>query len=71
MFLQMWEIYQIICKCLKNIEDYNPSTKRNVLMVFGDMIAVMLTELIISNRNLNIYLFLLDNFIFLYLKVLG
>ena len=40
-------------------------------MVFGDMIAVMLTELIISNRNLNIYLFLLDNFIFLYLKVLG
>ena len=40
-------------------------------MVFGDMIAVMLTELIISNNNLNIYLFLLDNFIFLYLKVLG
>ena len=40
-------------------------------MVFGDMIAVMLTELIISNSNLNIYLFLLDNFIFLYLKVLG
>ena len=40
-------------------------------MVFGDMIAVMLTELIISNRNLNIYIFLLDNFIFLYLKVLG
>ena len=40
-------------------------------MAFDDMIAVMLTELIISNRNLNIYIFLLDNFIFLYLKVLG
>ena len=40
-------------------------------MAFDDMVAVMLTELIISNRNLNIYIFLLDNFIFLYLKVLG
>ena len=32
----------------KNIEEYNPSTKCNVLIVFDDMIADM-----ISNKNFN------------------
>ena len=47
----------------KNIEDYNPITKRKVLIVFDDMIADMInnkklnpvvTELFIRGRKLNI-----------------
>ena len=47
----------------KNIEDYNPGKKRNVLIVFDDMIADMIdkkklnpvvTELFIRGRKLNI-----------------
>ena len=47
----------------KNIEDYNPTKKRNVLIVFDDMIADMnnnkklnpvVTELFIRGRKLNI-----------------
>ena len=47
----------------KNIEDYNPIKKRNVLIIFDDMIADMInnkklnsvvTELFIRGRKLNI-----------------
>ena len=47
----------------KNIEDYNPGKKRNILKVFDDMIADMInnkklnpvvTELFIRGRKLNI-----------------
>ena len=46
----------------KNIEDYNPTKKRKVLIVFDDMIADMInnnklnpiTELLIRGRKLNI-----------------
>ena len=47
----------------KNIEDYNPDRKRNVLIVFDDMIADMInnkkvnpivTKLFIRGRKLNI-----------------
>ena len=47
----------------KNTEDYNPLTKRKVLIVFDDMIADMInnnklnpivTELFIRGRKLNI-----------------
>ena len=49
----------------KNIEEYNPNKKRNILIVFDDMIADMLsdtnfnpivTELFIRGRKLNISL---------------
>ena len=49
----------------KNIEKYNPNKKRKILIVFGDMIADMLsnkkfnpivTELFIRGRKLNISL---------------
>ena len=49
----------------KNIEDYNPDKKREVLIVFDDMIADMInnkklnpkvTELFIRGRKLNISL---------------
>ena len=48
----------------KNIEDGNPDKKREVLIVFGDMIADMInnkklnpivTELFIRGRKLNIF----------------
>ena len=45
----------------KNIEEYNTSRKRNVLIVFNDMIPntinnekVVVTELLIRGRKLNI-----------------
>ena len=47
----------------KNIENYNPGTKRKILIVFADMIADMInnkklnpvvTELFIRGRKLNI-----------------
>ena len=49
----------------KNIEEYNPIKKRNVLIVFDDMIADMInnnklnpivTELFIRTRKLNIFI---------------
>ena len=54
----------------KNIEEYNPNKKRQILIVFDDMIADMLsnekfnpivTELFIRGRKLNISLVLLCN----------
>ena len=42
----------------ENIEEYNPSKKRKILIVFDDIIADMLsnkkTELFIRGRKLNI-----------------
>ena len=42
----------------ENIEEYNPSKKRKILIVFDDIIADMLsskkTELFIGGRKLNI-----------------
>ena len=58
----------------QNIEDYNPNKKRKVLIAFDDMIDdilvnkklnLIVTELFIRDRKLNIYFFLLDNFILL------
>ena len=52
-------------KIYKNIEEYNPSKKRKILIVFDNMIADMLsndkgnpivTELVIRDRKLNISL---------------
>ena len=49
----------------KNIEDYNPDSKRKVLIVFDDMIADMInnkkinpivTELFIRGRKLNVFI---------------
>ena len=49
----------------KNVEEYNPNKKREILIVFGDMIADILsnkklnsivTELLIKDRQLNISL---------------
>ena len=54
----------------KNIEEYNPNKKRQILIVFDDMIADMLsnekfnpivTELFIRGRKVNISLVLLCN----------
>ena len=59
----------------KNIEDYNPGKKRNVLIVFNDMIADMInnkklnpivTELFIGGRKLNILIVFITQ---LYFKV--
>ena len=53
----------------KNIEEYNPNKKRNILIVFDDMIADMpsneklnpiATELFIRVRKLSISLILLS-----------
>ena len=55
----------------KNIEEYNPNKKWKILIVFGDMIADML-----SNKKLNpvvtelFLLFLLHNVILLFKKIL-
>ena len=58
----------------QNIEDYNPNKKRKILIAFDDMIDdilvnkklnLIVTELFIRDRKLNIYFFLLDNFILL------
>ena len=49
----------------KNIEEYNPNKKRKILIIFGDIIADMLsnkklnpivTELFIRDKKLNISL---------------
>ena len=58
----------------QNIEDYNPNKKRKILIAFDDMIDdilvnkklnLIVTELFIRDRKLNIYFFLLDHFILL------
>ena len=50
----------------QNIEDYNPNKKRKVLIAFDDMIDdilvnkklnLIVTELFIRDRKLNIYFF--------------
>ena len=60
----------------KNIEDYNPGKKRNVLMIFDNMIADMInnkklnpavTELFIRGRKLSISIVFITQ---LYVKVL-
>ena len=57
----------------ENIDEYNPSIKRKILIIFDDMIAeymlsnkkinLMETELFIRDKKLNISLFLLRNLI--------
>ena len=63
----------------KNIEECNPNKNRKILIVFDDMIADMpsnkklnlvLNELFITGRKLNISLFLLRHVIFLFRKIL-
>ena len=64
----------------ENIDDYNPSRKlQAILIVFDDMIAdimankkfqVIINELFIRWRKLNISLFLSHNIIFLFQKIL-
>ena len=62
----------------KNIDDYNPSSRRKILIVFDDMIAGIMTnkkfqaiikELFIRCRKLNIHSFLSHNLIFLLQKM--
>ena len=65
----------------KNIEEYNQSQKYNLLIVFDDMVAHMisnkklspiLAELFIRGRELNISIFISHtNFIVKYQKMLG
>ena len=64
---------------IKNIEEYNPNKKRKISFVFDDMIVDILsnkklcpivTELFIRGRKLNIFLFLLQNLMLLYQKIL-
>ena len=61
----------------KNFEESNLNEKYEILIVFDDMIVYILsnkslnpivTELFIKVDNLTIFLFLLQNFIFLYQK---
>ena len=63
----------------KNIE-YNPNTKRTILIVFDDMIADMLSnkninpvviELFISGRKLNIFLVFITQSNLLYQRILS
>ena len=58
----------------KNIEERNPNKKRKILAVFDDLMSdilsneklnLIVTELSIRDRNLNIFLFLLCNLILL------
>ena len=61
----------------ENIEEYNPNKKQEILFVFDDMIAGMLsnknlnpivTELFIRGRKLNISLTFITQFYFAVLK---
>ena len=63
----------------KNIEEYNPNKKRKILIVFDDMISDMLsnkkrnlivTELLIRGRKINIFLFSSHNLISMYRNIL-
>ena len=62
----------------QNIDDYNPSRKRKILIVFDDMIAdimsnkkfqAIIKELFIRCRKLNISLFLSHSHIFMFQKM--
>ena len=62
----------------KNIEDYNPDKKRNVLIVFDDMIVDMInkkklnpivTELFFRCRKVNISIILITQTISLFQKI--
>ena len=62
----------------KNIEEYNPSRKSNVLIVLHHMISDMIsykkfspivTKLFIRGRKLNTFMFLLHNLISKYQKM--
>ena len=64
---------------IKNIEEYNSNKKRKISLVYDDMIVDILsnkkfcpivTELFIRGRKLNIFLFLLQNLMLLYQKIL-
>ena len=66
-------------KVYKNIEGYNPNTKRKILIVFDDMIADMrsnkrlhpiITELFVRGRKLNISLAFITHLISLLQKLL-
>ena len=55
----------------KYIEEYNPNTMRQILLIFDHMIASMIfnqklnpvvTKIYIRGRKLNIFLFLLHNY---------
>ena len=61
----------------KNIEERNPNKKRKILAFFDDLMSdilsneklnLIVTELSIRDRNLNIFLFLLCNLILLWQK---
>ena len=63
---------QTIDYVYENLEDYNPTKKRRVLIVFDDMVADMesnkklspiVTEWFLRGRKLNIYSFLYHNLI--------
>ena len=63
----------------KNIEEYNPNKKCEILIVFDDMITDMLsnkkvnpivTEVVTRGRKLNIYLVLLPYLILMCQKLL-
>ena len=68
MVFKIWKIHRFLLNIqinmqdvYKNIEEYNTSRKRNVLIVFNDMIPntinnekVVVTELLIRGRKLNI-----------------
>ena len=64
----------------KDIEEYNPGKKCKILIVFDDIIADMIsnkklnlivTELLIRGRKLNISIIFLHNHILRYQKRLG
>ena len=69
----------MICKMsTKNIEDYNPTKKHKVLIIFDDMLADMInnnklnpivTELFIRGRKLNISIVFITNHILRYQKM--
>ena len=63
----------------KNIEEHNPNKKRNILVVFDDMIVDMLNnkkldpivaELFIRRKKLNTSLAFIHNLISLFQKIL-
>ena len=64
---------------IKNIEKYNPNKKRKILIVFDDMVCDMLsnkkvnlivTELFIRGRKINIFLVFITQSNFVVSKIL-
>ena len=71
---------QTIDDVYENLEDYNPTEKRRVLIVFDDMIAdiesnkklsPIVTELILRERKLNISIVFILQFYFKVPKTMG